>query len=225
MSRINPISPEVIVRLRATGIPMPGEDFDVQPDITINVDRAEITKAYDMRNGAEYVFGVTVTNRSYARLTLKEFNCEMDWESNLSWISDPRMYRPRTQVYRLKSGKTFYCADVLNHRVRERGIMEPGERWEGILLAYDLTNRIPHEYLHNVTVPGQISVVDHLGREHTSAIELAVDRTATMRPLVMGRVGLGLYGGREAPSEPGRGEERNPKSSNRKEGRRPGQHQ
>jgi hypothetical protein len=110
MSRSNAISPEVILRLRAAGIPMPGDDLDTQPDITINVDRAEITKAYDMRTGAEYMFGVTVTNRSYARLTLKKFNCEMDWESNLSWISDPRMYSPRRQVYHLKSGKTFYCA-------------------------------------------------------------------------------------------------------------------
>jgi len=102
MSRSNAVSPEVILRLRAAGIPMPGDDLDTQPDITINVDRAEITKAYDMRTGAEYVFGVTVTNRSYARLTVKEFICEMDWESNLSWISDPRMYSPRKQIYRLK---------------------------------------------------------------------------------------------------------------------------
>lgn len=193
MSRSNAISPEVILRLRAAGIPMPGDDSDTQPDITINVDRAEITKAHDMRTGAEYVFGVTVTNRSYARLTLKEFNCEMEWKSNLSWISDPRMYSPRRQVYRLKSGKTFYCADVLNHQVGERGIMEPGESWKGILLAYDLTKRIPDEYLHGITVPGRISVVDQFGREHPSVIELTIDRTATMSTLRTGRCGTGLY--------------------------------
>ena len=37
MSRSNAVSPEVILRLRAAGIPMPGDDLDTQPDITINV--------------------------------------------------------------------------------------------------------------------------------------------------------------------------------------------
>jgi hypothetical protein len=117
----------------------------------------------------------------------------MDWHTRLLWPIDPRIHLPETQVYRLESGRKFPCAEVLNHRVGERGILEPGESMEGILLAYSILREIPKYYLHASVVPTQLSIIDQYGRKHVSVIEILVDRTASIRPgrLVQGpRKGL-----------------------------------
>jgi hypothetical protein len=92
-------------------------------------------------------------------------------------------------VYRLDSGRTFPCDQVLNHRVGEFGAIEPGESLEGILLAYTMYDRV--DYLHGEVAPASIFVIDQFGRKHRSEIEILIDRTATLPPFI--RRPRGLY--------------------------------
>ena len=125
----------LVPRLRAAGIPMPGneeqEEEDAQPALRIELSRPGITKAYDTRAGSEYVFGIRITNHSYAPVQVERFKVDMEWRSNLILLSDPRLQRPDTLVYRMESGRRFPWADVVNYRVRERGTLDPGQEWEG----------------------------------------------------------------------------------------------
>jgi hypothetical protein len=49
-------------RLVAAGCPMPLEiEQEQQPDLAIEVSRPQVTIAYDMHAGTEYVFGIRIT--------------------------------------------------------------------------------------------------------------------------------------------------------------------
>jgi hypothetical protein len=172
-------------RLLAAGCPTPFHmEQESQRDLTIEVSRPEVTIAYDGRAGTEYVFGVRVRNHSYSSLVLQEFRGRPPWFGRLLWLGDPRIHMPEREVYRLGSGREFPCNQVLNHCVQERGALGPGASLEGVLLAYTMFHRIPFEFLQGETAPVSLFVVDQYGRKHRSEIEILVDRTATMRPLI-----------------------------------------
>jgi hypothetical protein len=118
--KCDPLSTVAMVRrLVVAGCPMPYEiEQHTQPDLMIEVSRPEETIAYDMRAGAEYVFGLRITNRSYASLVLQEVRCRLPWPAKVLFPGDPRTYMPECENYRLESGRKFRCEDVLNHRVR-----------------------------------------------------------------------------------------------------------
>lgn len=109
-------------RLVAAGCPMPGEiQQERQRDLIIEVSRPQATIAYDMHAGAEYVFGVRITNRSYSCLVLQEFRCRLPWPAQVLLLGDPRSHSPECENYRLESGRKFQCEDVAqSSRSRER---------------------------------------------------------------------------------------------------------
>ena len=172
-------------RLLAAGCPTPFQmERESRPDLTIEASRPEITIAYDGRAGTEYVFAVRVTNHSYFTLAVQQFRGRPPGGGRLWWLGDPRIHMPERKVYRLPSGREFRCNQVLNHCVRERGALAPGDSLEGVLLAYTMFHRVPFEFLHRTKAPASLFVVDQYGRKHRSEIEILVDRTATMRPLI-----------------------------------------
>jgi hypothetical protein len=186
-------------RLVAAGCPMPIEiEQERQPDLTIEVSRPQVTIAYDMRAGAEYVFGVRITNQSYSVLMLQEIRCRLPWRAKVIFPGDPRRYRPECENYRLESGRKFRCEDVLNHRVRENGSLEPGESFEGILLAYTMFDRISFEYLHGETAMAMFWIIDQHCRKHRADLEISIDRSATIRSFKPRPRGQGLF----EPQEP-----------------------
>ena len=190
-------------RLLAGGCPMPSEHPDKpQPDLRIEVSRPEVTVAYDMRAGTEYVFAVRITNCSHARLKIEQYRARFGWAANLYWLGDPRVYSPERNAYRLESGREFSCRDVLNHRLGDQGLIEPGKSVEGILLAYTMFERIPFDYIHGCEAPARLSVADQYGRRHSSLIEFSIDRRATMRPLVPRPRGMGLFDVPELKTRP-----------------------
>jgi hypothetical protein len=191
----NIVHPAVVRRLRAAGCPMPSGEKDERPiGLTIEVNRPELTKAYAIRAGAEYVFAVRITNHAYRSLVLQRFTGRMDWPAALIFPVDPRIHMPETQVYRLESGRKFPYTEVLNHYVGERGILDPGKSIEGILLAYTMLREIPKYYSQEWAAPAQLSIIDQFGRRHASFINISVDRTANIRPgMLIQRPRKGLF--------------------------------
>src|SRR5437763_7715662 len=107
-------------RLVAAGCPMPLEiEQEQQPDLAIEVSRPQVTIAYDMRAGTEYVFGIRITNCSYSVLLLQQVRCRVPWPAQVVFLGDPRSYRPECENYQLQSGRIFRYEDVLNARLRE----------------------------------------------------------------------------------------------------------
>ena len=173
-----------VKRLVAAGCPMPFETAqEQQPDLLIEVSRPQLTIAYDMRAGTEYVFGIRITNQSYASLVLQGFRCRLPWSANILFPGDPRIYMPEREYYRLESGRKFRCEDVLNHRVRENGRLEPGDSFEGLLVAYTMFDRISPEYLQGDTAIARLWGIDQYCRKHRAELEILIDRNATMRSL------------------------------------------
>lgn len=180
-------SPDVrlIRRLRAVGCPMPSDRTEEQPcELKAEVTKSEITVSYDRRGGTECVFGIRLTNVSYARLDVHRFRGHLPGLPGLTFLGDCRAYSPEAEYYRLESGRRFPYDDVINHCVGEKGALEPGAHLEGVLLAYTMFQHIPAEYVHRDTAIATIFVEDQFGRKHRSEVEISVDRSATMRLLV-----------------------------------------
>jgi hypothetical protein len=181
-------------RLLAAGVPVPAaseESIEPEPELTVQIIRPEQAKAYDFRRHIEFVLPARIRNRSYAWLEVQRLKLRVVWDlPNPVW---PRVDVHETRFYLLPGGHKFPHKAVLNHRIGER--IGPGEFWQGLLLAVSLDRMIPGELLHGVEFPARIVIIDQFGRRHTSAIELRVDRTATMRrPITNRRIGSGLYG-------------------------------
>src|SRR5206468_8932672 len=73
--------------------------------------------------------------------------------------------------------------------------LDPGDRWEGLLLAYSSFPPIPLYLVHRELCPIRLSAVDQYGRWHWSYVDVLIDRTATMRPLAIRQPGKGLFEG------------------------------
>ena len=74
----------LLKRLLAAGCSIPSPVQREQPyDVMIEVSQSELTVAYDVRAGTEYVFSVRVTNHSYARLVVQRYGAVMPWRSHL----------------------------------------------------------------------------------------------------------------------------------------------
>jgi hypothetical protein len=182
------------VRLQAAGIPIPVEDHSViEPDLRVECLKG--SRAFDLKVGIECVLNVRISNNSYGNLKADKVRAhflEADWRLTIQ--GDPKEFDPERKTYRMPSGRYLRHDLVLNHRLGAE--IAPGTSMKGKLLALSFTGKIPEGYPHGLYVPLRIVVTDQYGRQHTSIIEVLVDRTATMsKPKAFSRVGRGLYDG------------------------------
>jgi hypothetical protein len=195
-----PVEEARIQRLLAVGCSVPAENHSSRPapDLVVEVRKPEQTHAFDFRASTEYILDLSITNNSYARLTVNDIDGRPPWEDeNVTWLGDPSLYALKNGAYRMPSGQKIPYESVLNHRIREVELA-PGESREGILLAWRPDTRIPTDYLHDETFPMRIALLDQFGRFHASVIEVRVDRSATMRmPDLTKARGGGLRAGGE----------------------------
>jgi hypothetical protein len=191
----------LVKRLVAAGRPMPaGVDQELPRDVILEVTRSDVTVAYDLRAGAEFVFAIRIKNESYTPRVLQVFQCRLPWDADVIFLGDPRIYTPECETYRLPSGRKFPYDDVINWRLGEKGVLQPGGSIEGLLLAYTMFTGVSPEYLHGDTAIADLLLIDQYW-EHCFELEVRIDRRATMRPFVP-RPGKGLYDGTETRFAP-----------------------
>lgn len=184
-----------IRKLLAVGCPVPAEDhISRAPDLIVEVRNPERTEALDFRCSTEYILDLRIKNTSFARLKVEDLKAFPPWEdTNFTWLGDPRLYTPDQKAYVMESGRKIPYESVLNHRIRKMEL-EPGDCYEGMLLAWSIWTRISNDYLHRETFPMGIALIDQFGRSHLSFIEVRVDRSATIRMPDFTKKGTGLYG-------------------------------
>jgi hypothetical protein len=186
-------------RLLAVGCPVPVKNhFTRKPDLVVEVRERERTEAFDFRFSTEFVLDLRIKNTSFARLKVEDVKAFPPWEDkNFTWLVDPRLYTPDQKAYAMESGRKIPYESVLNHRIRKMEL-EPGDCYEGMLLAWSIWTRISTDYLHRETFPMRIALIDQFGRSHLSVIEVRVDRSATIRMPDVTKKGTGLYGRRSS---------------------------
>jgi hypothetical protein len=154
----------------------------------------ERTEALAFRSSTEYIFDLRIKNPSFAPLKVEDLQGFPPWkDKNFTWLGDPRLYKPDQKVYQMESGRKFVYESVLNHRIRKIEL-QPGESYEGLLLAWSIFTRVPVDYFHREIFPMRIALIDQFGRSHLSVIEVRVDRSAIMRMPDFNKKGTGLYG-------------------------------
>jgi hypothetical protein len=193
MKNENAVGPILIRRLQEAGCPMPENcEGDPMPGLVAVVSKPRITRVYVISGWAEYVLPVRITNHSYDSLEVQKFECNSYWPTRLIGQPGPRICGPGKPAYRLPgSGRTFPYESVLNHRTGRS--INPGDSMEGILLAFR-RQLFPDECLSSRPIPVELSIVDQYDREHVSKIEVTVDRTVMINPLISSRrQGRGLF--------------------------------
>ena len=190
-----PVGEARIRRLLAVGCPVPAENHSSRaPELVVEVRKPERTEAFDFRFSTEFIFDVKISNHSFALLRVEDLRGLPPWkDKNFTWLGDPRLYTPDQKAYAMESGRKIPYESVLNHRIRKMEL-EPGDCYEGMLLAWSIWTRISTDYLHGETFPMRIALIDQFGRSHLSVIEVRVDRSATIRMPDFSKKGSGLYG-------------------------------
>ncbi len=200
-------NPDVIRRLLAVGCPVPLDDpRKPPPALAIEVCDVQRTGIFDYRAHVEYVFCLRLSNCSCAEIEIRGFECQPPWRDpyftfladstnntgNFAVWSSLGMHIPEIREQTLPSGRRFPRCEVLNQRKGELGRIRPGDSLEGVLLAWGMYARVPGDYLHGHPASVKIGVVDQHDRNHSSTIEVLVDRSATM-PVVSKSAGKGLF--------------------------------
>jgi hypothetical protein len=190
-----PVEEARIRRLLAVGCPVPAEDhISRAPDLIVEVRNPERTEALDFQCSTEYILDLRIKNTSFARLKVEDVKAFPPWkDENFTWLVDPRLYTPDQKAYVMESGRKIPYESVLNHRIRKMEL-EPGDCYEGMLLAWSIWTRISTDYLHRETFPMHIALIDQYRRSHLSVIEVRVDRSATAYMPDFTKKGTGLCG-------------------------------
>jgi hypothetical protein len=122
--------------------------------------------AFDYHGGMGVVLELLITSdravliQDFGDLELLERPCNVDW-----WVSE------ESHVYRFYRGPEYPRDVVLNHR---RGIVKPGQPWEGVLLGRSST-RIPSMYSHGFKLPLILTILDGFGTPHPAQLLVQVD--------------------------------------------------
>lgn len=182
---------DLIIRsLQALGCPASPGESSAEPDF--GVKQPSPGKVYVMhpRGQEEIVVPVTVTNLSYAPLTICGFQCRMPQGTvHAQWLHPAT---PESDNFRLPSGRQFPRCALLNC-AEHHHTLDCNESVTGILLGLADCD-FPDDYLHGEEFSAELVIIDQHGRRHASEIFVVVERTTQMAAIDFTRKpGPGLF--------------------------------
>lgn len=121
---------------------------------------------------------VGIENPSHTVITIDQYWLELPW-TQLSWLEEP----PKKHYgYQMPDPLRYpYARElVLNHRVRRKGKIYPGDLVEGVLLGTS-NEPIPAEYADRQQLRTRLWVFDTRGNSYTCRVLIAVSRTKQVK--------------------------------------------
>ena len=176
MKEFDPDREAVVRHLEALGCPVPPRESSAEPDF--RVEQPSPGKVFVMhpRGQEEIVVPVTITNLSYAPLTICGFECRMPQGTvHAQWLHPAT---PESDNFRLPSGRQFPRCALLNC-AEHHHTLDCNESVTGILLGLADCD-FPDDYLHGEEFSAELVIIDQHGRRHASEILVVVERTTQM---------------------------------------------
>ena len=182
-------NPETIRRIQETGYLSEIDSYQSRntPKLTLWHDPGN-SVAFCRRGGAGFIFYLSIATDQQIRLM--EFGdlevagqrFDVDW-----WDQEDRF-----DIYRFdgRKGPEFHKNSVLNHRVRDLGLLRPGNPMEGWLLGRSFTP-LPPSCCDGSDLTAILSIVDGYGTVHAGDLSLRFDPTLNIE---LARVRSSLYG-------------------------------
>ena len=200
-------SPDYISHSECTSRLEPQTKFGL-PTISITPLGSFETSIFDMYcGGTGCILYISVAARDEA-ITMCDFLLTLPAGfPQINWLADPADQVPPRGFYRLPNGLEFPRKSVLNHRVLGAGLLHRGACLEGLLLGW-ASGRVPKHLRHGLFLNANLTILDHLDREHTRRLALWLNRSElNLSPSPQLR-GEGLFGGSSAGNvRPGTGDE------------------
>jgi hypothetical protein len=173
--------------LEAAGIPMDHgpvveSDGDVSiPELLIRQEEpgaADVVIPLPSRLVA-YMWHVTITNICRHAVWIFGFHLEPPWgDFSIQLLRDLAEYHRRENLYRFPGGLGFEFPreEVMNHLIREKGRLSPGDSLCGWVLGFG-TAPVPMRFRGGEIVPMKFTVETSTERCSTAYVHLMVDRT------------------------------------------------
>ncbi len=179
MKKIEPDHDVIVRSLQAFGCPVSSMASVAEPDFRVEQPSPARVFVLHPTGQDEFVFPLTITNTSYAPLTLCGFECRLPWVAiRVQWLFQAT---PESENFRLPSGRVFPRSTVLNCTEQQR-TLDCNESVTGVLLG--LADRgFPDDYLHGQEFLAKLITTDQHGRRQASEIVVVVERTAQMAGL------------------------------------------
>ncbi len=179
MKKIEPDHDVIVRSLQAFGCPVSQMVSTGEPNLRVEQPSPSRVFVFHPRGQDEFVFPLTITNTSYAPLTLCDFECRLPWVAmRVQWLLQAT---PESENFRLPSGRVFPRSTVLNCTEQQRKL-DCNESLTGVLLG--LADRgFPDDYLHGQEFSAELITTDQHGRRHVSEIVVVVERTLQMAGL------------------------------------------
>jgi len=187
----NKISEEELVlasQLRGAGIPLDGEVLEGMQSAgrglsIFDVGTIADTCIFNLDSGQMALMSlIAICNDSPRIVWIHEYRVEVPWwEPHFRWLEDPARKVPRELTYSLPSpGPTDFERDaILNHRLRRKGRLSPGQCIQGLLLGVG-QEPIPSNYRHRQALEMRVWVIDEKGNRFGADITFLVDREAQL---------------------------------------------
>jgi hypothetical protein len=170
-------------RLLYNGVPLKIDRDDEDAALLMRQVGGE-TESYalDLKHGQS---GYIINMRMYINingLTIADIFLELPWKDHgLSLIDDPLASGPRYGMY------WFPCDDplafergaVINHFVNVQRQLRRGKTIEGLLLWVG-SESIPGAFVHGVSIPASVIVLDQFDNRYTSEVTFWADRSKRM---------------------------------------------
>ncbi len=139
------------------------------------------TRIFDLDSGQmALMLLIAICNDSPRIVWIHEYRVEIPWwEPHFRWLEDPARKIPREYTYSVPSlgPAGFDRDDVLNHRLRRNGRLNPDGWLEGLLLGVG-QEPIPSNYLDRQPLVLRLWVFDEQGNRFGADVKLLVDRSA-----------------------------------------------
>ena len=179
MKKIEPDHDVIVRSLQALGCPVSSMVSVAEPNFRVEQPSPARVFVLHPHGQDEFVFPLTITNASYAPLTLCNFTCRLPWAAiRVQWLFQAT---PESEDFRLPSGRVFPRSTVLNCTEHQR-TLDCNESVTGVLLG--LADRgFPDDYLHGQEFSAELITTDQHGRRQASEIFVVVERTVQMAGL------------------------------------------
>jgi hypothetical protein len=176
-------APELIRQLDAAGVLTGGaQDTAItspaRPGLLIcQVGGLVESSAFDLDGGygAGFIIPLHIAV-DQAVIRIWAWRLDLPWEdSQFQWVTDPSEYASEDSMYQIPGcARLKYPRDeVLNHRK----VLQRGHSLDGQLLGWGFES-IPESYQHGAKIDAGLVLIDELGRDFSTPIQLRADRSA-----------------------------------------------
>lgn len=171
-------------KLQNLGVPVEYDDEEFPELLVRNEGSAADSRIFDFTRtgGTGLHIQLSITNQS-SRRYIRAVDVQLPWQRKpFILLDDPAEAVPAQEQYKFTTtGVAYDRSKVINRYIDSTYQLRYGNAIRGLLLAYAFED-IPLEFKHGMFVPATLIILDQFDEQHTTRMNLWVDRSERTKP-------------------------------------------